>query len=996
VLTLRAFAGTAAAGDGARIFNVDDGAATVKDVFISGLSVTGGDSTGSGGAIRTAENLTVSSCTISGNSALSGGGIAKAGTTCQLTVSGSTISGNTATSRAGGIETVGGSLSVTNSTISGNSAVSGGTGGGIYSTSTVTTIDSSTISGNQALFAGGVFHTGVGILATITNSTISGNSARGDAGGVAAFYGNVTIRHSTITANRADSDNNATGNGGGVFVSLTQSNVTLDHTIVAGNLRGTGSSRSDIFRTVAARFSLIGDNSGATITNNGGNQIGTGASPINPVLGPLADNGGTTRTHVLLAGSPAIDAGDPVVPSPPANDQRGAPFVRVFDGDLAGGARIDIGAYERQALPGAFFVVDTLNDESDGNFSSGDRSLREAIGLAFGSVGLETITFAGSLTSGGPATIVLTLGELAIRDTLTISGPGSGLLTIDASGNDPTPLLDNGDGSRVFNVDDGSSQIIISVSISGLTLTHGDSAAEGGGIRNAESLTITNAAISDNSSGNEGGGVSNRGSLAISASTVSGNSSDENGGGVYNGYGALTISASTISGNTATGGHVGGGVYTRGGTLDVNASSISGNTSGIGGGIGAFYGAVTVIRDSTISGNLADSTFGGGGIFIGGATFGGVSTMTVVNSTISGNLTHFSGGGIQIFPNANVIVTHSTITLNRADANNDGTGRGGGISNNGTTSVDHTIVAGNLRPISIRDDIVGLAVDAHFSLIGDNVGATITDNGGNQIGTAASPINALLGSLANNGGPTKTHALLAGSPAIDAGNPEAAAGVGTVPQFDQRGSPLTRVSGGRIDIGSFEVQVVGPALPGDYNQNGTVDAADYVLWRNTLTNSVASFSGADGNGDGVVDQDDYGVWRAHFGQTVPAVGAGSTEQGARSLEQGVVSEASTATALAEPVAHVIQPPALPGVIGVGVGVTGTRRENHALRPRLRDVPPASRDDALLAWLARRTLDADLREIGDLERFASDETSGDAPDSFGNVVDVIFERFVVDL
>src|SRR4029079_8361325 len=59
---------------------------------------------------------------------------------------------------------------------------------------------------------------------------------------------------------------------------------------------------------------------------------------------------------------------------------------------------------------------------------------------------------------------------------------------------------------------------------------------------------------------------------------------------------------------------------------------------------------------------------------------------------------------------------------------------------------------------------------------------------------------------------------------------------------------------------------VAPALPGDYNRNGTVDAADYVVWRNTLGTSRPNYSGADGNGNGVVDQNDHAIWRAHFGQ----------------------------------------------------------------------------------------------------------------------------------
>ena len=98
--------------------------------------------------------------------------------------------------------------------------------------------------------------------------------------------------------------------------------------------------------------------------------------------------------------------------------------------------RIDIGAYERQTVPSLNLVVDTLVDESDGNYSAGDLSLREAIGLANGSVGANTITFAPSLTSSGPGTILLNsgtitatnkqdTGELFINESLTITGPGS-------------------------------------------------------------------------------------------------------------------------------------------------------------------------------------------------------------------------------------------------------------------------------------------------------------------------------------------------------------------------------------------------------------------------------------------------------------------------------------------------------------------------------------------------------------------------------------------
>jgi hypothetical protein len=126
----------------------------------------------------------------------------------------------------------------------------------------------------------------------------------------------------------------------------------LDHTIVAGNFRGSGAVRNDIVGPIAAAWSLIGDNTGATITDNGGNQIGTFGAPISAGLLPLASNGGPTMTHRLASGSLAIDNGNPAAlpgeGNVPLYDQRGAGFPRRMDvpGVRDPGARIDIGAYE--------------------------------------------------------------------------------------------------------------------------------------------------------------------------------------------------------------------------------------------------------------------------------------------------------------------------------------------------------------------------------------------------------------------------------------------------------------------------------------------------------------------------------------------------------------------------------------------------------------------------------------------------------------------------
>src|SRR4029079_1262 len=108
---------------------------------------------------------------------------------------------------------------------------------------------------------------------------------------------------------------------------------------------------------------------------------------------------------------------------------------------------------------------------------------------------------------------------------------------------------------------------------------------------------------------------------------------------------------------------------------------------------------------------------------------------------------------------------------------------GGGINSPGIATLDHTIVAGNLRGASTQDDVKG-SFGTSFSLIGDKRDATVNDGGGSLIGTTASPIDAKLAPLANNGGATLTHALLSGSPAIEAGA-VAVAGANGIPSYDQ-------------------------------------------------------------------------------------------------------------------------------------------------------------------------------------------------------------------
>src|SRR5262249_37311881 len=157
---------------------------------------------------------------------------------------------------------------------------------------------------------GGICNSGLGTL-TLTNSTLSANSSK-DGGGGIYNSGDATLTHATLTSNRADSDNDGFGAGGGISFSGPHT-LKLSSTIVARHFLGSGTDRDDVAGTVAATssFNLVGDGTGLTGITHGvnGNQVGTALAPIDPLLGPLQDNGGPTRTHALLPGSPGIDGG---------------------------------------------------------------------------------------------------------------------------------------------------------------------------------------------------------------------------------------------------------------------------------------------------------------------------------------------------------------------------------------------------------------------------------------------------------------------------------------------------------------------------------------------------------------------------------------------------------------------------------------------------------------------------------------------------------------
>ena len=428
----------------------------------------------------------------------------------------------------------------------------------------------------------------------------------------------------------------------------------------------------------------------------------------------------------------------------------------------------------------AFTVINT-----DDN---GVGSLRQAVIDANANVGTDVIQFA----SGVSGTIALTSGELTITDAVDLQGPGSSVVTV--SGNNM---------SRVFFVSS-------TATISGLTITAGNADA-GGGIYNSYGiLTVESCLLSGNSTSNSGGGIFNTGTLTVDNSTLNNNLSYA-GGGIFNWPGSTaTVQNSTLINNS--GSQYGGGILNHG-SLTVDSSTFSGNFSAYGGGINNEPDCTATVQNSTFSGNQGGNFGGGiynrGPMIVDSSTFSGNSggysgaisnngngVLTVQSSTLNSNSGTHQGGGIDNRENGTLTVVSSTLSGNR----------GVGIFNNssGTSTLNNTIVAANFDEYGTPNDIEGaVAGGSSHNLIGVSTGLSGISNGssGNQVGTAAAPINPMLGALQDNGGPTATMALLPGSPAFNAGDNSL---IPVSVTTDQRGSGYARIENGTVDIGAYE------------------------------------------------------------------------------------------------------------------------------------------------------------------------------------------------
>jgi Calx-beta domain/Bacterial Ig domain len=436
----------------------DSGAGTLRDALAS--VCTGGTITFSLGAGPHTITLTSGELAVAKNVTI------KNNTGDNLTVSGGNLlrvfninSGKTA--------------AIIGLTISGGTALNGG---GILNDGTLTVVNS-TVTGNNATADGaGIGQTATATSLTLINTTISGNNANGYGGGVDVLGGTATIINSTITNNHGDNDDGGGGGAGGLR--RQGGTVTLKNTIVAGNFVGSSTStRNDIEGAIDGTSSnnLIGDGTNMTGITNGtqGNQVGSSGSPINPQLGPLANNGGLTQTHALLPTSPAVEKGSNA--NLPADtfdldgdldtaealpvDQRGLGFPRnadSFDADTT--QVVDIGAFELhpsiEDIPNqstsedtAKLVVFNLGDDT-GTLITGPGGSVTATSSNTTLVPNANLGFTGS---GGSRTLQITpasgqSGTTTITVTVTATNGRTATDTFDLSVgtvNDPPAGTDN-------------------------------------------------------------------------------------------------------------------------------------------------------------------------------------------------------------------------------------------------------------------------------------------------------------------------------------------------------------------------------------------------------------------------------------------------------------------------------------------------------------------------------------------------------------------------
>jgi RTX calcium-binding nonapeptide repeat (4 copies) len=518
---------------------------------------------------------------------------------------------------------------------------------------------------------------------------------------------------------------------------------------------------------------------------------------------------GTSLREAIIAANSNADANDII------QLQGGETYKLTLQGreeDAAATGDLDItsGTILIQSVGTETATIDAQTQYFNDDIEEFSYGIDRVLDVHSGTLKVSKVTIAGGLTgnsvtdSHGGGIRVNAGAAVEVTDSI-IRGNG----TANAYSN--SLIQPNGDGAGIWNA--GTATITRS------TISGNLAGESGGGIVNAGFLAVTDSTISghqplDNYTGvKDGAGIDNRGQATISGSTISDNFGLFSSGGIRN-LGTMRLANSTISGNI--GGYDSGGIQNRG-TMVIDNSVVRENVTGYDSGGIQNEGTMT-ISNSTIDKNIANGRDGGGIVNLFGI-------LTIANSTISNNVASQSKGGIWNIAGT-VTIADSTITGNS----------GNGIENSDTIAISNSTITLN-EGSGITNLYDRSLATLTSSIISGNSGSsdvetdsgtdTFVSNGHNLIGNIGTGIAAFsqptditgvtdpkLAPLANNGGPTQTHALLPDSPAFNAGsNPNNSIA-------DQRGTGFTRNFLGP-DIGAFEAQPTssGNALQGTHKND---------------------------------------------------------------------------------------------------------------------------------------------------------------------------------
>lgn len=360
------------------------------------------------------------------------------------------------------------------------------------------------------------------------------------------------------------------------------------------------------------------------------------------------------------------------------------------------------------------------------------------------------------------ATIGAAVGKASNGDTIEIAAGTytehdvqiSKQLTLNGAGADAT-FVDGGAAGRIF-------EVTSAVTMTNLRLQNGRTpagslfVAAGGAVLNgsAANLTLRQVVLSNNRASGSGGAIFNSGHLTLANTQVVSNTADEAGGGLYNyNQGVLTITQSSVLSNTASAFESGGGIFAAGARVSVISTTIAGNVGAtFGGGLLVFMNGTTTLDNVTLAGNQALN---------GGAMYAAQGVITLTNTTVSSNNAANNYGGIYLSGTPlNLYLINSTIAYNTRTGTAGNGVNGLAVSSGAAASLVNTILSNN-------QDNNCFSATPPTSLgynLSDDFSCQLNQSGDKQ------GVDARLGTLANNGGYVATHALLPGSPAIEAGD----------------------------------------------------------------------------------------------------------------------------------------------------------------------------------------------------------------------------------